>query len=123
MPKFQHVLTLELNNDPELIRLYEQYHQPGGVWPEVLESIHKSGIEDMQIYRLGVLLVMVLEVNGGFSFEAKVEADRCNPKVQEWEQLMERFQRIEENKADAGKWQVMQQIFQLNDGESEEPSP
>ncbi|MEP1446202.1 MAG: L-rhamnose mutarotase [Paraglaciecola sp.] len=115
MPKQQHVLTLELNDDPELIRLYEQYHQPGAVWPEVLESIRASGIENMQIYRLGSLLVMVLQVNAAFSFEAKSEADKNNPKVQEWETLMERFQRVSPDQNSAGKWHVMDQLFQLID--------
>lgn len=113
MHKQQYVLTLELNDDPELIRLYEQYHQPGAVWPEVIESIRASGIENMQIYRLGCLLVMVLQVNADFSFEAKSEADKNNPKVQEWEALMERFQRVEPDQTSAGKWQVMDQLFQL----------
>jgi L-rhamnose mutarotase len=111
----QHVLTLELNDDQELIRLYEQYHQPGAIWPEVLESIRASGIENMQIYRLGTLLLMVLDVHASFTFEAKSEADKANQKVQEWERLMERFQRIDVNQTNAGKWQVMKQIFQLHD--------
>jgi L-rhamnose mutarotase len=115
MSNQQHVLTLELNDDQELIRLYEQYHEPGGVWSEVLESIRASGIENMQIYRIGTLLVMALEVNSSFTFEAKSETDKANPKVQEWERLMERFQRVDMTQSKPGKWQVMEQIFQLHD--------
>ena len=115
MSTTQHCLTLQLNNDPQLIRLYEEYHQAGNVWPEVLESIHASGIENMQIYRLDTLLVMVLEVNASFSFAAKSKADKANAKVQEWERLMERFQRVDVTQENAGKWQVMKQIFQLHE--------
>jgi L-rhamnose mutarotase len=111
----RHVLTLELIDDQELTRLYEQYHQPGGVWPEVLESIRDSGIENMQIYRLGTLLVMVLDVHASFTFEAKSKTDEANPKVQEWELLMERFQSVDVTQEKAVKWQVMDQIFHLHD--------
>jgi L-rhamnose mutarotase len=69
----------------------------------------------MQIYRLGSLLVMVLQVNADFSFEAKSEADKNNAKVQEWERLMERFQRVDIGQSPNGKWQIMEQIFQLQD--------
>ena len=108
-------LTLELRDDDELIALYERYHQPGNVWPEILESIRSSGIEDMRIYRAGTRLVMVLEANESFSFEAKALADKQNSKVQEWEALMERFQKVDPDKKDDGKWQVMAPIFKLGD--------
>jgi L-rhamnose mutarotase len=67
----------------------------------------------MQIYRLGSLLVMVLQVNADFSFEAKSEADKNNAKVQEWERLMERFQRVDTSVS--SKWQLMSSIFSLSD--------
>jgi len=35
---------------------------------------------------------LIMEVNEHFSFEAKSRADQSNPKVQEWENMMWRFQ-------------------------------
>jgi L-rhamnose mutarotase len=81
----------------------------------VLESIRASGIKNMQIYRIGTLLVMVLDVHASFTFEAKSEADKANPKVQEWERLMERFQCVDVTQEKSGKWKVMEQIFHLLD--------
>ncbi|MDO6693129.1 L-rhamnose mutarotase [Aliiglaciecola sp. 3_MG-2023] len=115
MTTTHHVLTLSLNDDPELIRLYEQYHQPGNVWPEVLASIRAAGIENMQIFRLETLLVMVLSTCNDFSFEKKAELDSSNAKVQEWERLMERFQKVDVSKTDSAKWQSMPSIFNLLD--------
>ncbi|WP_342804715.1 L-rhamnose mutarotase [Alteromonas sp. M12] len=112
MDNQRYCLRLELQDDDELIRLYEEYHQPGAVWPEVLESIRASGIENMQIFRLDTQLVMVLDVKPGFSFEAKAKLDSENPKVQEWERLMERFQKVDSQQQNA-KWQPMQTIFDL----------
>ena len=122
MVKKQHCLTLELRNDPELIKLYEEYHQPGGVWPEVLDSIRQSGIEDMKIYRLGSLLIMVLEVDEKFSFDAKSASDASNPMVQKWERLMESFQKVDTTQPDTQKWQIMSSIFQLDDHKTHEGS-
>jgi L-rhamnose mutarotase len=115
MDNLRYCLTLELQDDDELIRQYEQYHQPGNVWPEILESIRGAGIENMQIFRLGTQLVMVLDVTPNFSFEAKAKSDSSNPKVQDWERLMERFQRVGVTQENAGKWQVMKQIFEFQE--------
>ena len=74
----RYCLTLDLKDDPKLIAEYKRYHEK--VWPEITKSIKDSGIEDMEIYLLGTRMFMVMEVNEKFSFEAKAEADRENPK-------------------------------------------
>lgn len=115
MDNQRYCLSLELQDDDELIRQYEQYHQPSKVWPEILDSIRDAGIENMQIFRLGTQLVMVLDVAPTFSFEAKSKADNANPRVLEWERLMQRFQKVDADNLGVGKWQVMKDIFQLRD--------
>src|SRR5215211_36678 len=65
-------LTLDLKNDPELIQQYEEQHR--AVWPEIINSIKLSGIENMQIYRFATRLFMIMEVNDNFSFQEKEEA-------------------------------------------------
>ena len=108
----QYCLTLSLKDDEELIREYEEYHKPGNVWPEVTDGIRATGILDMQIYRLGLQLIMVMTVSDTFSFEKKSLQESLNPKVLEWERLMEKFQ----NKAEGegGKWQEVENIFDLS---------
>ncbi|MGH9504384.1 MAG: L-rhamnose mutarotase [Terriglobales bacterium] len=104
-------LTLDLKNDPALIAEYQRYHRK--VWPEITRSIKDSGIEDMEIYLLGTRMFMIMEVNERFSFETKAQADRLNPKVQEWEDLMWKFQQsLSEAKA-GEKWLLMERIFKL----------
>ena len=114
MANRQYCLTLNLFDDEELISEYERYHQSGNVWPEVLDSIRDSGILSMNIYRLGTCLCMVMEVDEQFCFEAKVESDKHNPKVQEWEKLMEKFQNPRNGLASQQKWQLMSSVFTLN---------
>lgn len=104
-------LTLDLKNDPKLIAEYRRYHEK--IWPEITKSIKDSGIEDMEIYLLETRLFMIMEVNDSFSFDAKSEADRLNPKVREWEKLMWRFQQPLPQAKPGEKWLLMDKIFKL----------
>ena len=110
----QFCLTLDLRDDEELIREYEQYHKPGNTWPEVISSIQDSGILDMQIYRTGMQLIMVMTVEDSFSFEDKALRDSQNPKVMEWERLMTKFQCADADGGADSKWQELENIFDLS---------
>lgn len=107
----RYCLALDLIDDPALIAEYEQYHKQ--VWPEILESIKSSGIESMEIYRTGNRLFMIMETNASFSFEEKGKADANNPKVQEWETLMWKFQQALPWAKKGEKWIIMDKIFDL----------
>lgn len=107
----RYCLTLDLHDDADLIAEYKRYHQK--IWPEITQSIKDSGIEDMQIYLFGARLFMIMDVNEHFSFKAKALADRANPKVQEWEQLMWQFQAPLPQAKPGEKWMLMEKIFQL----------
>jgi L-rhamnose mutarotase len=107
----RHCLALDLKDDPELIAEYKRYHEK--IWPEITQSIRQSGIEDLEIYLVGTRLFMIMEVNDNFSFDVKGEADRNDPKVQEWEQLMWRFQKPLPQAKPGEKWLLMERIFKL----------
>lgn len=107
----RYCLTLDLKDDPALIAEYKRYHAK--VWPEIIESIKSAGVLDMEIYLLGARLFMILEAGPEFSFEAKAKADRANPKVQEWEELMWRFQQPLPQAKPGEKWLLMDRIFKL----------
>lgn len=104
-------LSVDLKHDPALIAQYREYHQK--IWPEITESIRNSGIVDMEIYLLGTRMFMIMEVNESFSFEKKAKADRQNPKVQEWEELMWKFQQALPQAKPGEKWLMMERIFKL----------
>tara|TARA_Y100000588_G_C13799480_1_gene730196 strand:- start:341 stop:670 length:330 start_codon:yes stop_codon:yes gene_type:complete len=104
-------LTLDLKNDPQLIDQYREHHRH--VWPEIIESIKASGIINMEIYHIDTRLFMIIEASDDFSFEKKAKMDADNPKVQEWEELMDAYhQRLPFAKADE-KWVLMEKIFGL----------
>jgi L-rhamnose mutarotase len=109
--KRRYCLALDLKDDPVLIAEYEHHHRH--VWPEILDAIRGSGIEDMEIYRVGARLFMVMEVSEDFSFEAKAAADESNPRVQEWEALMWKYQQPLPWAEEGEKWMRMERIFKL----------
>jgi L-rhamnose mutarotase len=106
-------LTLDLKNDPELIQEYEKIHKE--VWPEIIKSIKDSGIENMEIYRYQNRLFMIMEVNDDFSFDKKNASDKQNEKVQQWEELMWKYQQPLPGSAAGEKWKLMDKIFELKD--------
>ncbi|HET9306832.1 MAG TPA: L-rhamnose mutarotase [Candidatus Sulfotelmatobacter sp.] len=109
--KRRYCLTLDLKDDPKLIAEYKRYHEK--IWPEITRSIKEAGIDDMEIYLLGTRMFMIMEVNETFSLEAKKKADELNPKVQEWEALMWRFQQSLPEARPGEKWLLMERIFSL----------
>lgn len=108
MPRY--CLALDLNPDPDLIAEYEAYHR--AVWPEVLESIQEAGISQLEIFRTGNRLFMILEADDEFSFEKKAAMDAANPKVQEWETLMWKYQQALPTAKPGEKWVLLERIFQ-----------
>jgi L-rhamnose mutarotase len=105
-------LALDLKDNPALIEEYEQYHQD--VWPEIKASIVDSGIIDMQIYRTGNRLFMIMETADDFSFEDKAAMDAANEKVLQWEALMWKFQQPLPWAKEGEKWIKMEKIFSLD---------
>lgn len=105
----RYCLALDLKDDEALIKEYEQYHKE--VWPEILRSIEESGIEQMEIYRTGNRLLMIIKTNEGFNFEDKAKADAANAKVLAWEILMWKYQQALPGSKPGEKWVLMEKIF------------
>ncbi|WP_183557346.1 L-rhamnose mutarotase [Mucilaginibacter sp. SP1R1] len=108
---YRYCLTLDLVDDEGLIAEYEKYHE--AIWPEIRKSIVDSGITNMEIYRFGVRLCMIMETNDSFSFEDKAAADAANDKVQKWETLMWKYQQPVKGALKGEKWVLMNKIFAL----------
>ena len=106
-------LTLDLHDDPDLIEEYKRYHQPGKIWPEVVDNILTQGILSEEIYLAGTRMVMVLRTTDDFSFAAKSEADLANTRMQAWEALMWKYQKPVQGAKPGEKWVLMEKIFEV----------
>ena len=107
----RHCLALDLKDDAKLIKKYEEYHQK--VWPEILKSLTDSGIVDMEIYRVGNRMFMIMETDDSFSFDKKAKMDAINPKVQDWEVLMWDYQQALPLAKPGEKWMLMERVLKL----------
>ncbi len=109
----RYVLACDLKDDPSLIREYLEHHKK--VWPEIIESIKESGIQNMEIFHFGNRLIMIIEAKADFSFKYKAKLDANNYKVQEWEELMWKYQEQIPAEGKGEKWVLMDEIFSLKE--------
>ena len=107
----RYCLALDLVDNTDLIAEYKDYHK--NIWPDITKSIKDSGIEVLDIYCVGNRLFMIIEASEGFSFDEKSKNDANNPKVQEWEELMWKFQKALPWAKPGEKWMLMEKIFEL----------
>ena len=107
----RYCLALDLVDDPVLMIEYKKYHEK--IWPEITASIVDSGIEDLQIYCVGNRMFMIMEVNESFSFDRKAKMDAENPRVEDWETLMWKYQQALPTAKEGEKWLLMEKVFQL----------
>ncbi|MEO7444311.1 MAG: L-rhamnose mutarotase [Ferruginibacter sp.] len=107
----RYCLALDLKDDEALIAEYEKMHRE--VWPGIINSIKNAAIENLEIYRTGNRLFMILEAGADFSFEKKSAMDAANETVQKWEALMWKYQQALPTAKPGEKWIIMDKIFSL----------
>src|SRR5690606_41547198 len=104
-----------LPTDSALISDYEKLHRDIAL--ALSQSITDSGITQMEIYRFGDRMFMVMETNDEFSSADKAPADAANPYVRAWEELTWKFQKAIPGSKPGEKWVVMDKIFELSSSE------
>ena len=109
----RYCLALDLKDDPALIAEYEHWHKSENIWHEIKNGISDSGITSMEIYRVHNRLFMIMETEDDFDLDQKVKADAANPKAQEWETFMWKFQQSLPWANPGEKWVLMHKIFDL----------
>ena len=105
--------TLDLKEDPDLIREYRRYHSPDTHWPEIANGIRQVGFLDMQIYLIGNRMFMISETGPDFEWNLQVRKLASLDRQEEWETLMQRFQQALPGTGEIG-WEPMEKVFDLN---------
>ena len=101
--------TLTLVDDEELIAKYVEAH--AHVWPEIIAGQREVGIVDMQIYRRGRSLFMIMDTADDFDFGRDMARLADLPRQAEWEAYVAQFQGCAADASSADKWQLMERIF------------
>jgi len=99
--------TLTLVDDEALIAKYVEAH--AHVWPEVIQGQREVGILDMQIYRRGRSLFMIMDTVD--DFERDMARLATLPRQAEWEAYVAQFQGFVADARSDEKWQRMERIF------------
>jgi len=105
--------ALDLKDDPALIEEYKRYHLRENVWPSVLASLLTDGVLSETIYLADNRLFMILTTTDDFSLDAKLAADRANPELQRWEELMWKYQVALPSAGPGQKWVQMEKVFEF----------
>lgn len=105
------VLAVDLQDDPAVIAAYTAHHER--VWPEVVQSLRRAGIRQMEIYLLGRRLVMIVETDGPDFRRAFASHVASHPRIAEWESLMKSMQARVPGGSDGDWWAEMRPIFRL----------
>jgi L-rhamnose mutarotase len=109
----RHVLTLDLLDDPAMIAAYREHHRR--VWPEVIASLRRVGVEQMDIHLLGRRLVMIVEMRDGADYRRAFASHAAsNGRVAEWERLMRSLQEPAPDTPPGEWWARMEPVFSLN---------
>ena len=101
--------TLKLVDNEELIRKYCEVHE--NVWPEIIEGQRTVGIIDMQIYRDGCNLFMIVDTVDSFDWECDMARLALLPRQAEWEAYVSQYQGCSQNARSDEKWRRIERIF------------
>lgn len=115
------VLAVDLKNDAAAIETYREHHQR--VWPEVLASLRRAGVRDMDIYLLGRRLVMIVETEGPDFRRCFAAHLASQPRVSEWEALMRSLQEPPSGAPPGDWWARMEPVFSLEAAGDPTPMP
>ena len=115
------VLAVDLNGSASSLEAYKAHHRR--VWPEVLASLRRAGIERMDIYLLGRRLIMILETKDTDFRRCFAAHVASSPRVAEWEALMRSLQTPLPGALPGEWWTQMEPVFSLEHAEDASATP
>ena len=111
----RYVQTLELRDDPEMIKEYLKCHSEEHHWKEIRDGIKEVGILEMEIYILGTRLVMIVDTPEEFNWKEAMDRLATLPRQAEWEAFVAQLQGCREDARSDEKWNMMERMFHLYD--------
>ena len=112
-PVKRYCQTMDLKNEPALIKEYRNRHSEDNAWKEILDGIRAVGILGMEIYILDNRLFMIVETPLDFDWDSAMAKLATLPRQQEWEEYMAMFQDCDATATSDEKWKMMERMFHL----------
>ena len=112
-PVKRYCQTMDLKNEPALIKEYRNRHSEDNAWKEILDGIRAVGILEMEIYILDNRLFMIVETPLDFDWDSAMAKLATLPRQQEWEEYMAMFQDCNATATSDEKWKMMERMFHL----------
>ena len=113
VPVKRYCQTMDLRDNPELIRKYREAHDREHFWDEIKAGIREVGILEMEIYILGTRLFMIVETPLDFDWDTAMARLATLPRQEEWESYVAQFQQCSKNATSDEKWRMMERMFYL----------
>ena len=112
-PVKRYCQTMDIKDNPKLIKEYIRCHSKPEAWPEIRAGIRSVGILEMEIYILGSRLFMIIETPLDFDWETAMDRLSHLPRQAEWEEYVSKFQECMPTSTSAEKWKLMERMFYL----------
>lgn len=112
-PVKRYVQTMDLENNPELIKLYRKAHSKEHFWKEIGEGIKSVGILEMELYIIGSRVVMIVDAPMDFDWDAAMKRLSTLPRQQEWEDHVAEYQKCAKGETSNEKWKMMERMFHI----------
>ena len=109
----RYVQTLDLRDDPDMIKEYLKWHSKEFHWKEIRDGIKAVGILEMEIYILGTRLVMIVDAPDDFDWQTAMDKLATMPRQAEWEAFVAKLQGCRADARSDEKWQMMEKMFYL----------
>mmetsp|Transcript_18276 Transcript_18276/g.38173 ORF Transcript_18276/g.38173 Transcript_18276/m.38173 type:complete len:127 (-) Transcript_18276:166-546(-) len=83
-------MAMTLDIQPGKFQEYFDYHQ--AVWPEIQHALHEVGVRNLSVWNWESRLFYYCEYVGERPFAEAMQIYSQMPRVQEWEELMHKYQ-------------------------------
>lgn len=112
-PVKRYCQTLDLKDEPELIKKYIKCHSKAEFWTEIREGIRAVGILEMEMYIKESRVFMIVETPLDFNWDKAMDKLATLPRQEEWEIYVSMFQQCKSSATSSEKWQMMERMFYL----------
>lgn len=104
-------MAFQLRLKPGMGEAYDQSHL--NVWPEMLELLTRSGVSEYSIFRRDELLILVMTLSHGDSFDQVWERIEADPVNTRWQQAMQPYFAPIEGLRPGERFPMMREVFYL----------